>query len=150
MIGQEQEGPFSEGQVRQMHKAERITSETLYWKEGMPEWRTVMDLLPPVARPVSQKAAIVPERRAVTGAGDRSFRQPAQPRAPLWPRISDRLAEFSPVKNPNVAKGLVIVLGFAFALLMMYELSTSTFVATRLLAPPPPPPDATAPPTANP
>lgn len=140
MIAQEQQGPFSEGQIRQMHKAEAITSETLYWKEGMPEWRPVVDLLPPVAKSAIQTAK-VPERRA--GAGPAARRSPS-PKSGSEPsrwrlKFEEWGAWFSPEKNPAAAKGWVIVIGLILALMAMYVLVTTGFIASHLAGPEPPP-----------
>jgi hypothetical protein len=140
MIAQEQQGPFSEGQVRQMYKAASITSETLYWKEGMPEWRPVVDLLPPVAKPAIQ-AAQVPERRAGASSAARRSPLPQSAREPsrLWLRLKEFVARFSPEKNPAAAKGWVIIIGLILALVTMYVLVTTGFLASHLAAPDPTP-----------
>jgi hypothetical protein len=42
-----QSGPFTLGQVRQMLSLGSISSETLYWKEGLDDWRAVDELRAP-------------------------------------------------------------------------------------------------------
>jgi membrane associated rhomboid family serine protease len=45
--GEAQSGPFTYAQVRQMLALGAISVETLYWEDGMPEWRTVTELTAP-------------------------------------------------------------------------------------------------------
>ena len=42
-----QTGPFTETQVQQMFKTGEVSPETLYWQEGMENWRTVEELRAP-------------------------------------------------------------------------------------------------------
>lgn len=45
----QQTGPFSEEQVRQMFQAGIVTAATLGWKEGLVDWSPVSSLLPPLS-----------------------------------------------------------------------------------------------------
>ena len=37
-------GPFSKTQILQMQKLGSVSSEAFYWREGMPEWRTIGEI----------------------------------------------------------------------------------------------------------
>jgi membrane associated rhomboid family serine protease len=40
----QQIGPFAEGRVREMLALGSVTSDALYWREGMPDWRPLAEL----------------------------------------------------------------------------------------------------------
>ncbi|MDP0501024.1 MAG: DUF4328 domain-containing protein [Verrucomicrobiota bacterium JB022] len=40
-----QEGPYPEEEVRRLHEAGELPPRTLYWKQGMPDWRPLSELL---------------------------------------------------------------------------------------------------------
>jgi hypothetical protein len=45
LSGDEQQGPFSRDQVLTMHQSGRITTDTLFWFDGLTEWHPVSKLL---------------------------------------------------------------------------------------------------------
>jgi|GEM_PF-2335116 len=45
LLNEQQTGPYTAAQLREMWKAGTITSETLYWREGMTEWQPLSGIL---------------------------------------------------------------------------------------------------------
>jgi hypothetical protein len=60
LVGDEQQGPYSEEQISKMLLDGEITSETLFWQEGMSEWKTLAE----GASQRSAPATIAPPRRS--------------------------------------------------------------------------------------
>lgn len=56
LINGEQSGPFTPAQARALWNDARITTETLYWQEGMAEWIAVENLFDAPPAPVSTTA----------------------------------------------------------------------------------------------
>src|SRR5437764_724190 len=61
--GQDNEGPYSQGQLRSMWKAGSVTSDTLFWEDGSTEWLPLsvmedeLDSPPPASNAVSHRPA---------------------------------------------------------------------------------------------
>lgn len=63
LINGETKGRYSVSQVKAMYEAGTITADTLYWSDGLPEWKPVdhlfqQETLAPVAVPLVTKAAV--------------------------------------------------------------------------------------------
>ena len=61
LLGEEQQGPFSDEELRTMLAAGRITAKTPCWKEGMSDWQPLGSIEDELSEPVS---TIAPPRRA--------------------------------------------------------------------------------------
>lgn len=44
IIDGQQQGPFSQGEVMQLIRDEKVTLETYIWKAGMPEWKPAKEV----------------------------------------------------------------------------------------------------------
>ncbi|KAF0092922.1 MAG: hypothetical protein E1N59_3320 [Puniceicoccaceae bacterium 5H] len=65
---QGQEGPYPEEEVRRLHAAGQLPPSTLYWRDGMADWRPIGDLLgeapSPEAQARLQQTAVAPPPEA--------------------------------------------------------------------------------------
>lgn len=62
-------GQFEESAVPSMVSGGKIPADAFYWREGMPEWRSVKELAPPVAPRPAPAPAVRPVRTPIPAIG---------------------------------------------------------------------------------
>ena len=96
----QQQGPFDEGQVREMVRSGRLTGDDPVWSEGMADWvplQTFPQLLP-VAQPAAGRS-----RSRAGPAGPAGRRPGGSPmprrRRPQWNRRRSRPRNSTPARS---------------------------------------------------
>ncbi len=107
LLGGEQQGPYSEEEVRDMYRAGTVTADTPHWSEGMPDWKVLGPLNERSAQPGVN--TIAPPRRTAQS----SSAQVAAPGKEKHRPPKDLSARSQPI---TVAKAAMLLILFFFVL----------------------------------
>ncbi len=104
LVGDKEEGPFSEEEIEKMYVSGRINAETLHWKEGLPDWQAIGLRDARTGKAHETGATVAPPRRNK----DRVY-EPADLRS----RKQSKDFESARIKPATVGKTLILI-GFFF------------------------------------
>jgi len=108
LIGDAQKGPYSPDEIRAMLSSGKATSQTLYWEEGMTDWKSLGERTGQRAAPTT----IAPPRRPKNSSAPVDFKEALRDRKDL----SARRKAITP------GKALAFIILFFLLLTAMIEL----------------------------
>ncbi len=104
--GEERRGPYTLAQMQHMWRNKTIFASMTYWREGMEDWRPLIDLVDTLEPPRQPRAVSAPVRRASSASTERGTLVPIYVISFLFPLVGELTGAIWAAKPETKERGM--------------------------------------------